>query len=118
MSINISAHLNRGLIPATKDDLRAKIYEFWNALRCLEALEFQTVDSIYTARTMMECMVRLYFDFYRYHVQAMNQSERKIYRNDAIINFDSINNYAKKTFGIELNLCDVEKELFYLTSDG
>lgn len=118
MSITISEQLELNFIPATKDDLRAKIYEFWNALYCLEAREFQTLDSIYTARTMMECMVRLYFDFYKYHVQAMNQSERKIYRNDAIINFDSINNYAKKTFGIELNECDIEKVLFHLTSDG
>jgi hypothetical protein len=48
----------------------------------------------------------------------MNQSERKIYRNDAIVNFDSISNYAKKTFGIELDECDIEKVLFHLTSDG
>ncbi len=118
MSITISETLKRSIIPTTKDDLRAKIFEFWDALRCLEVLEFQTVDSIYTARTVMEYMVRLYFDFYRHHVHAMNLSERKIYRNDAIINFDSINDYAKKTFGIELNTCDIEKVLFDLTSDG
>jgi hypothetical protein len=118
MSINISAPLERSIIPTTKDDLRAKIFEFWDALRCLEVLEFQTVDSIYTARTVMEYMVRLYFDFYRHHVHAMNQSERKIYRNDALLHFDSINDYAKKTFGIELDACDIEKVLFDLTSDG
>jgi hypothetical protein len=118
MSSDLSAALERGIIPTTKDDLRAKIVEFWNALRCLEVLEFQTVDSIYTARTVMEYMVRLYFDFYRHHVHAMDQSERKIYINDALLHFESINSYANKTFGIELNTCDIEKVLFDLASDG
>ena len=77
----------------------------------LETLEFQTIDSIYTARGIMENMVKLYFSYYRHHETGMKQSERKIYINDAIIHFHSIHKYARQTFGIELDECRVDQVL-------
>ena len=117
MNMNISPQPEHGFIPATRDDLRAKINEWWDALSWLETLEFQTIDSIYTARGIMENMVKLFFSYYGHHENAMAQSERKIYINDTIIHFRSVNRYARITFGIELDECQVDEVLYSPASD-